>query len=197
MTQTANVTQLPAAKAGEPVQFSMRTILPDGRDITATVAHYPDSRVEVNALLDNTMAALDRLRAKYEIVDLEEKIAEADELLAQEAGALERLDQLTSERVKALQTKALTARQGRQNKFDSLSQEADEKGRSFDENKPGNRRELDVFDREAKEAEDEARKLLAEREAGHKNSEATKVKMAEDLAKLHARLKTRQKIVNS
>lgn len=189
--QESNVHPLPESKGPEPVQFTVRVVLDDGRDITATVAHYSGN---VNALLDRTMDTLDRMRARCEIPRLEEAIYKGKKLLAEAEAAIVRVDAETEAKIEALKKEALDQAQKYQAKFSELENETRE-GHKFDPTSPGNRRHLDPITRKIAELEGEIDKLKDGAGAERGNFEATKLKQLEDIAELERRLDIRKKIV--
>lgn len=197
--QESNVHPLPSntiefVRDPQPVQFVMRVILDNGRDITATVAHYHDERETVDGLLDRTMGTLNRVRAKCEIPDIEDRISQGRKLMAEAEAAIARLNEETVKKIEALKKDHLAQAQKFEAKIAELKTEV-RPGHGFEISSPGNKRHLDPFTRRQAEIEIEIEKIGKAMEVEVSNFEATKQKQLEDIAEFERRLEIRKKIV--
>lgn len=179
-----------------PVNYTAVVTLPDGRQVSAVVSSRISHLTAPDALLDRLMDSLERQRARAEIKEFDAKIAEHEEAIARANSDIEALHNKTAIDIAALEEQLLQNDQSYNGKYDELKKthEAKERG-DFNPELPGNKTKLEVFARTKGGLKDQIAKLIAEKEAGTKNFEATMAMFRHHIAKAQKQREARVKIV--
>lgn len=180
-----------------PVNFTCVVSLPNGRQVQATTSYFPTSDAEgPNRVLDTMMAALERQRAKAEILEFDEEIEKHEEAIAKADSQILDLHQKTESQIAVLREEFKQQGESYDSAREDLRADVEKDGRRvFNPDLPGNKSKLQPFMARQAQIEQEVKKLEEERAIGTKNFEANMAHFHEAIAKLKAKREARVKLV--